>query len=1058
MTRRLARIALGLLAVILTGLTVLLATVDLNRHRDFLQERLSAALAHPVTFAEAHLSLRRGVAISLDEVRIGREGEADPWLEAHRVDVRFDLLSLLRGRPALSQMSLTGPRLQLRFAATDDPEAMTGRRRWEDLQVRTITVIDGQVNLLDARGEKPFHLRLNDLEGRISGLLSRGPKRVQLTGELLLDEQLATFTLGGQWNPPGPQRPWQETTVLAHLQVQDLPSSALLHRYLPVAAFLESQDRTSLSLHLAGSPASGLKIAAEAASPGLVLRLPGLYREPLHFSRLGLRGEWTAGEGGQMLQDLRIALDELTWRGDLSLEETPQGLQLRGDLAGDWMPWDELRQFIPDRLLPPFLAAWLPRLEKGRFQVESVQLDGPLQGLFTGEFPIPRATFRFAGHDLLVPGERVENLSFGLHLGPERLTIPDGRFRFLGGDGSFRMSVADPFGDPELEAQMEGRPTAAALAGLLSPAAGERLRPSGHLPTAIRVSGPLHRLGVELRADLRQTALGPPDQGRKPEGWPGELQLFGEITPSALVLQQAKVSIPPLDLRAHGHLAFGEQNSFDLTLSAADLDLTALHPIAPPLRRFDVGGMVNLYYHLSGSNRQILQHGGEISLRGVGLHPTSAIAPLSDIRGVIDLGPEGARGERLSGRLGSSFFSASARLRSFAEPALEILMESAAIHASDLIFPATEPLLRQVAGNLTIDAEAVRLEEVRLRLDGGTEALVRGTIGPFRAPEVHLQIASPFGNIDEVIALWRRPPQPAEEEAARGRGVPVLITVEAERGIYHGLRFHQASGTITHQDRILTIHPLQFQAAAGSASGSVVLDRAAAAAPLLKISGEMENLDVATVHLELLQRRSLISGTLTGRFHLEGPLGADFLPEASGSLQLEVKDGVLQRFGFISKVFSLLNVSQILRLRLPDMAREGMPFQRLSGILTLQEGRLSTENLTMKSPAMNLSLLGDFDLEKDRLNLIMGVKPLQTVDKIVTHIPVAGWILAGEEKALVTAHFQITGRSGNPEVTAIPVTSLSEKTLGIFRRVLGLPGKMISELGELLSVPKQEEE
>ena len=74
---------------------------------------------------------------------------------------------------------------------------------------------------------------------------------------------------------------------------------------------------------------------------------------------------------------------------------------------------------------------------------------------------------------------------------------------------------------------------------------------------------------------------------------------------------------------------------------------------------------------------------------------------------------------------------------------------------------------------------------------------------------------------------------------------------------------------------------------------------------------------------------------------------------------------------------------------------------------------------------------------------------MRTVDKIITSIPIAGWVLAGEDKALITAHFKIEGTSENPRVTAVPIDSVSKTVFGIFKRTLGLPVKMVKDIGSL---------
>ncbi len=218
---------------------------------------------------------------------------------------------------------------------------------------------------------------------------------------------------------------------------------------------------------------------------------------------------------------------------------------------------------------------------------------------------------------------------------------------------------------------------------------------------------------------------------------------------------------------------------------------------------------------------------------------------------------------------------------------------------------------------------------------------------------------------------------------------------------------------------------------------------------MLKISGHLDNFDAAAIYHDLLRRKGLLTGVLQGDFYLEGTAGKKFLESSRGGFAFTVRDGVLRKFIILSKVFSIFNVSQILTLRLPDMDTEGMPFSLLRGSLALDRGVLSTEDLFVDSTSMNLSLVGDFRIREDTFDMVLGVKPLRVVDQVVTNLPLAGWLLAGEEKALFTAHFAITGKSTDPKVSAIPITSVSQKVLGIFKRVFGLPGKVVVDVGEL---------
>ncbi|MCD4688344.1 MAG: AsmA-like C-terminal region-containing protein, partial [Desulfuromonadaceae bacterium] len=133
------------------------------------------------------------------------------------------------------------------------------------------------------------------------------------------------------------------------------------------------------------------------------------------------------------------------------------------------------------------------------------------------------------------------------------------------------------------------------------------------------------------------------------------------------------------------------------------------------------------------------------------------------------------------------------------------------------------------------------------------------------------------------------------------------------------------------------------------------------------------------------------------------------------------------------------------------MVERGMPFSSMEGSFVLRDGVLTTEDLQVTSNAMILSLVGAVDLVKEELTFLLGVQPFGTVDQVITRIPIAGWLLTGEDKALITAHFAITGPSKAPKVQAIPVTSVSSKVLGIFKRVLGLPGKLVTDPVEVIT-------
>jgi len=132
------------------------------------------------------------------------------------------------------------------------------------------------------------------------------------------------------------------------------------------------------------------------------------------------------------------------------------------------------------------------------------------------------------------------------------------------------------------------------------------------------------------------------------------------------------------------------------------------------------------------------------------------------------------------------------------------------------------------------------------------------------------------------------------------------------------------------------------------------------------------------------------------------------------------------------------------------MVSEGMPYNDIKGTLTFNNGTMSSTDLFVASNAMNISMVGGYDYVRDNLDCTVGLQPFQTVDKVVSKIPIVGWIITGKEKSVITTYFEVKGKSSAPNVSAIPVKSLGKGVLGIFKRVFQLPAKLVTDTGEVI--------
>jgi hypothetical protein len=68
------------------------------------------------------------------------------------------------------------------------------------------------------------------------------------------------------------------------------------------------------------------------------------------------------------------------------------------------------------------------------------------------------------------------------------------------------------------------------------------------------------------------------------------------------------------------------------------------------------------------------------------------------------------------------------------------------------------------------------------------------------------------------------------------------------------------------------------------------------------------------------------------------------------------------------------------------------------------------------------------------------VAPFTSIDKVVSKIPVVNYILQG---TLVSVPVTVSGRINNPDVKLMPASAVGDGVLGILKRTVNAPVKII---------------
>jgi uncharacterized protein YhdP len=428
------------------------------------------------------------------------------------------------------------------------------------------------------------------------------------------------------------------------------------------------------------------------------------------------------------------------------------------------------------------------------------------------------------------------------------------------------------------------------------------------------------------------------------------------------------------------------------------------------------------------------------------------LSPLS-LTGKIRLRGDTLETSQMALRLGSSVISARGTVANLKDPSFSVTFGSERVDVTDLgLHHPEQPVsLENVSGSvvfkdrdLQIDALTFRLNESILNIAGTVQNVQN-------QPKTRISVASPYLDWQDIVILSNikraektgQPPAKASLDAA----------IRVDAGRMGQLAFEKMQTNLSLDENILYLNTTAFNALGGTLTGNSRIDLADAKAPRYQFNFELDKLSAE----QCLQFFDVKEKFITGAFSAKGDLTAkggnnvDLKKTTLGNVQIQIEEGMLTRFAVLSKIFSILNVSQLLKFQLPDMVSGGMPYDKITSTFSFKDGIVSTQDLFIRSDAMNMSAVATIDMPRGEfVDTVVGVQPLQTVDKAVSLIPVVGWILTDENRSIMSVHFEVMGSLDNPTVTAIPVKAMARGVFDIFKNIFQLPAKLFTDTGEVI--------
>lgn len=1072
-TKRLYLKILGLLMMTVTIAFLVIGPllprlVDISTYQQQIITLLEDSLKRKISLGELRFAWRFGPEFIIQDLHLRERTSNEEFLTARKVTIRLGLLPLLRRQVALRSIVVDG--LQARIVrdaegALNISDLLEPQAGGVDLQVGSIKLRQGSIAWQDHACDDGVHkLSLSNLELAL-GRLSRGKKCTYK-----LSATLGNGSIKGTGSIKFPQTGEPFKTALqvnGNLALKQLNYGALWPYYGQYIPFDRPGGTLDLEAQMKGTP-------DRFTGKGL-LRLhnakvvwPTVFHGPVAPKLAQVQFELKRTPTSIDLPVIQLNADGFAFRGSLKLSDLLSSdpyLAAKG--ISEPFEYQEVRSYIPFGIIADEATDFIKhKIRAGRFKLVNGTLEGRFSKLvrFT-EGDNANALFINGTAERAVisygsPTPSFNNLKGNLEMKGRNFNLQGMSGAFGGSPFTMQGSITDystqnvpstyPF-------QMEITPKPAEIAWLARQVGADKLTFSGN--SSLRLTGEGELKAYRLSGDwqLNQATYEFPSVIRKPAGIANNLSFSSLINKQETRLTALAYSLPPLQLSGLATFRYGAAAphlSFEVQTNR--FALSPQVPILPDWQQFQPKGVVQAHLFGAGDPRDFsaMLYNGAIRLSGFSVRPLATHPPLSAINGQISFKGNSLSTSSIAVRYGKTALELRGRIASLKSPEAELFISSPELQLGDFGLKTNELLsIRQFSTSLAFRKGLYTIRNLSGHL-GETIFSAAGTIRPTPEPDISLRLTANHLNIDEWLPLLM-PQQPATPATAERRDTvkPFKLhgQLTADTGSFSGLHFSKLRALFLNDGDLLRLQNLETRIFGGQLAAQGQLEQVTGQPLKWALTMALDRVKSDEL-LHSLGISREISGltTIKGSLRAQGETLEELKRTTAGNLSLKIERGVLRRFNSLSKVFSLLNVSQLLTFQLPDMSTEGMPFNQITTTVGIKDGLVTTRDFFIESNAIHLSMVGKINFIKEDMDLLIGVQPLQTVDKVISRIPVVGWILTGGDGSLITTYFEAKGSWADPQVTAIPVKSMASGTLNIFRRVFELPVRLFTDSGEVI--------
>jgi hypothetical protein len=1020
----------GLLIAIFGGSILLLRSVAVpQRYKGIIEERLRGATGREVWIRGASLRFLGGIGIEFEDVVIKDwDGKSD-FIRIEGLILQIRLLPLLRRQLRWKSLILLRPSLRVRRSSEVDfhfrPKGKgvtpKGQKEYRHVLGLLSTFTGGEIWIrggsVDFSDESlpsgSTNVGIDDLYVELKSISvdapvpfrvrarqpnPQGPSgRVRITGELR--------------SLPNPFEP-SKIEIAAEVRAKNLNPRPFWPYYGPSIPMKRIEGLVDIHAHYEGNFMGLFRSRGQIRVKGLEFDYGQVFETVLKPREFMVDYDVRRDKRNLIVSNVSLGLPEIEIRGRCSFTAigSPRRRIEAFATTGSFR-FDGISKYIPYRILSPGLATVMREVTReGSGKIVSLRIDGPIAdfsalkdpekgGLIYGKMRLDGANF-----PCVEPFHPIEDIS-GWAI------LEKGSLRFLDLKGSYGRSVVNA---PEViisRIYSSAQLNLGLKAEIDVEGAREIARPEAFLGKGIPVGD------ISGRGSLDLTVVG------SLSGPPSALRYNGH-----LVLERSGLSIMGVGL------PFSDVSG-DVVFTNDRIRLVGVRGKVGDATIWANGEVGNPWLGKAGRDEVNLFLRGDVDLReclsrilpGISPRISQAVGQFSEVSGRAAITLElvgrgrGFRGMSYKGRLS---------------------LGDAVFRWHGMVSP-----FRLVKGSIDFDEKTIRFSGVEARSQG-SYLKMEGSVRDYprwKRSKIDLHIRAP--NLD--AGDFRLKKGGGGEWIWRGGMVlPEFgrIVLQVDEGKWRLTSFSNLIAHVTVKKGRLSLEKFHFEVKGGAVDLTAWLDLDDGRGMAFSLNPNLSHVDAGRLFKDFaLEKRVWI----TGDFNLWGSLKGSGRDEEEvrqsleGNLNVRMEKGRIRRFNVLSKIFSLLNVSQLIKGKLPELTGEGLPYNGITGEIGIAKGVARTENLLVDSNAMKIGIIGEADLVREELDLTVSLHPMGTVDTIVSKVPVVGRILAGEDESVISYYVKVTGDFSNPKVKHIPFRSMEKGLIQMIRRLLESPMHII---------------